>query len=160
MAKIWEIKGLYWDEVRNCWIDKNSMGLPLSPQQVKDILGLFQLEAMFKYHPKDILLHVSPESLQFRQKEAHPFTKGGEDDDNSTTYYFWDALEKTWMVDVDPGDDEEHIPNPKPLSSGFMEEFLLGVGAFQLSDFADDEKLLAAILHLPPEKLKKFQYAA
>lgn len=159
MAKTVNIDKIYWDDVRKCWIDSRATeGLPLSAEQVEEILSFYTLEPLVQYFPADVLLKTPPDVLEVEKKLASVFTVAGEDDDDSLTYIFWDRRQNTWMVDVDPRDDNKHIPEPNPLSISFTEDLFRAFLKHDFVDYNDDPKLLELVLHMPPDLLKVFEY--
>lgn len=150
---------LYWCEFRKCWVDsKATEGLPLSKEQVKDILTYFGLLPQLKYFSAEELLTTPPEKLQQEQERSAAFSWSGGDDDDSIYYIFWNYREQVWMADVDPREDDDYEPNPRPMSQSFQEDLMEKICRRDLSRYHYDAKVFELILHMPPEELREFQY--
>lgn len=154
MEKNLTIAGVYWDGFQQYWLNESGEKKPLTVFQVDQLLMHFKVKFLAEYFPAEILIRVSPKELQAEETLSSWDSIAGEDDDDSLTTYFWDRRKNTWMIDVNPENDDEHKPNPHPISSYDLDDLLLKQRLHHFDSKNGDEEFLQKILHLPPEQLR------
>jgi hypothetical protein len=148
------ISEVAWDGFQRYWLSEGGVAKPLTPTQVNEILKHFNIKVLGEYFPSEVMARMSPEELQAENTLSFQNTVAGEDDDDSLTTYFWDRRRNTWMIDVNPENDDDHQPNPQPISEYCLDDLFFGLHLHHLSGKDGDKEFLEKILHLPPEQLR------